>query len=232
LTGETPDISEYTAFDFFQFVIYYDPNDDSEDGKGRRKLARWLGPSPQVGQGLCYYLLKPNGQYIAWSMVRPITPNDYVNYPTLKDKLKEFNDKVQEHISAFNGNHILQTEEDEPEEDIFEPMQDGNVSVHDNELDMEDPNTLGFDPLVKAQFILPHKGGDMMATVVGRKRDLDGNLIGRKHCIPVLDSQAYEVEFLDGKRQQVSYNLLAEHLLSQVDEEGNQHQLFKEIVDH
>jgi hypothetical protein len=29
-----------------------------------------------------------------------------------------------------------------------------------------------------------------------------------------------------------SHNLLAEHLLSQVDEEGNQYQLFKEIVDH
>ena len=72
----------------------------------------------------------------------------------------------------------------------------------------------------------------MATVVVGWKRDLDGNLIGRKHHIPVLDSRAYEVEFLDGERQQVSYNLLAEHLLSQVDEEGNQHQLFKEIVDH
>jgi hypothetical protein len=185
LTGETPNISEYTDFDFYQFVIYYDPNDDSEDGKGCRKLARWLGPSPRVGQGLCYYLLKPNGQYITRLTVRPITPDDYVKYPILKDELKEFNDKVQEHIGAFDGNCILQTEEDEPEEDIFEPMDDGNVSVHDDKLDMEDPDMPGFDPLVKAQVILPHKGGDMMATVVGQKWDLDGNLIGRKHHIPV-----------------------------------------------
>jgi hypothetical protein len=42
----------------------------------------------------------------------------------------------------------------------------------------------------------------------------------------------YKVEFLHGERQQVSYNLLAEHLLSQVDEEDNQYQMFKEIVDH
>jgi hypothetical protein len=46
-------------------------------------------------------------------------------------------------------------------------MEDGNVSIHDNEVDMEDPNMPGFDPLVKAQVILPHKGGNMMATVVG-----------------------------------------------------------------
>jgi hypothetical protein len=49
---------------------------------------------------------------------------------------------------------------------------------------------------------------------------------------PVLDSRVYDVEFLDGERQEISYNLLAEHLLSQVDKEGNQYQIFKEIVDH
>ena len=39
-----------------------------------------------------------------------------------------------------------------------------------------------------------------------------------------------QVEFLDGERQQIAYNILAEHLLSQVDKEGNQYQLFTEIV--
>jgi hypothetical protein len=55
-TGETPDITEFMDFDFYQFVIYYDPNDD--DGMGRRKLARWLGPVVvSVGQGLCFTIL-------------------------------------------------------------------------------------------------------------------------------------------------------------------------------
>jgi hypothetical protein len=44
MTGETPDISEYTEFDFYQFVMYYDPNDTDETGIARRKLGRWLGP--------------------------------------------------------------------------------------------------------------------------------------------------------------------------------------------
>ena len=232
LTGETPDISEYTDFDFYQFVLYYDPNDDSVDDKGRRKLARWLGPSGRVGQGLCYYLLKPNGRYIARSTVRPIRPDDYEKYPTLKEDLKEFDRQVKEHVGTFDSNLILQTEADDPEEAVFSPPAESDTTFPNDEADFEDPDTPGFDPLVRAQVILPHKGGDMMATVMGRKRDLDGNLIGRKHNIPVLDSRAYEVEFLDGERQQVSYNLLAEHLLSQVDEDGNQYQLFKEIVDH
>ncbi len=33
LTGETPDISEFTDFDFYQFVIWYDPNDPNEGGQ-------------------------------------------------------------------------------------------------------------------------------------------------------------------------------------------------------
>jgi len=86
--------------------------------------------------------------------------------------------------------------------------------------------------LVQAEVILPHKGGDMMAKVVRCKHHAAGNLVGRKHKLPVLDSRVYKVEFLDGKHQEVSFNILAEHLLSQIDEEGNQYHIFKEIVDH
>lgn len=70
----------------------------------------------------------------------------------------------------------------------------------------------------------------MIAMVMKRKRDANGNLVWRKHRFPRLDSRVYEFEFLDGERQQIAYNILAEHLLSQVDEEGNQYQLFTEIV--
>ena len=47
-----------------------------------------------------------------------------------------------------------------------------------------------------------------------------------------MDSCIYEVEFLDGVRQHIAYNILAEHLLSSEDLEGNQFQIFKAIVDH
>jgi len=47
-----------------------------------------------------------------------------------------------------------------------------------------------------------------------------------------MDTRCYEVEFLDGKCHHIAYNVLAKHLLSGVDSEGNQFQIFKEIVDH
>jgi hypothetical protein len=233
MTGKLPDISTFTNFDFYQFVIYYDPNDSDDDGKGHRKLARWLGPSELVGQGLCYYLLKPNGPYIARSTVQPIPSDDYSQNPTIKDEMKDLDFKVKEQIGIFDADLILQTEADNPEEVLFKPPGDGDMPNQDNELDEEDdPDARGFNPLIRAQVILTHKGGDMTSTVVGWKRDANGNLVGQKHKIPVLDSRVYNVEFLDGERQEISNYLLAEHLLSQVDKEGNQYQIFKEIVDH
>jgi hypothetical protein len=35
-------------------------------------------------------------------VVRPITSDDYSQYPTLKDKMKDFDLKVKEHIGVFD----------------------------------------------------------------------------------------------------------------------------------
>jgi hypothetical protein len=40
------------------------------------------------------------------------------------------------------------------------------------------------------------------------------------------------VEFLDGDQKDITYNLLVEHLYSQVDKDGNPFHLSKEIINH
>jgi len=145
--------------------------------------------------------------------------------------MRTYHDAIKVSIGNFDDQLILQMEVDELEEVLVVPVPEGGLPTNDEGFD--EPETgRGFDPLVRAEVILPHKGGDMMAKVVGRKRDANGNLVGRKHKLPVLDLHVYEVELLDGERQEISFNILAEHLLSQIDEEGNQYQIFKEIVDH
>jgi hypothetical protein len=146
--------------------------------------------------------------------------------------MKGFNDKVKEHIGEFDSTTILQTEPEEPEETLFVSLPDGSGPPVDEEEDGEDTESPFFDPLVRAEVILPHKDGNMMAKVVGCKQDLNGNLVGRKHKIPILDSRVYEVKLRDRERQHILFNIMAEHLLSQIDEDGCQYQIFKEIVDH
>ena len=42
----------------------------------------------------------------------------------------------------------------------------------------------------------------------------------------------YEVEYQDGNKASLSDNAIAQNMFAQVDEEGNRHILFQEIVDH
>jgi hypothetical protein len=58
VTGETPDISEWIDFDFYDLIWYHDPPDlIAETTTAVRKLGRWLGVSNRVGSVLTYWVL-------------------------------------------------------------------------------------------------------------------------------------------------------------------------------
>jgi len=62
LTRETPDIMEYLDFHFFQLVKYYESTTFPNQ---HEYLGRRLGLAHKVGQAMCYWILKENGQVIA-----------------------------------------------------------------------------------------------------------------------------------------------------------------------
>jgi hypothetical protein len=78
--------------------------------------------------------------------------------------------------------------------------------------------------------LLLYGGEAKKATGVGRKRDHDGRPIGKRHANPLLDTRLYEVEFPDGSTEAIAANLIAENMLSQVDDEG--YSVLSKIVDH
>jgi hypothetical protein len=51
VTGNTPDISEYIAFEWYQPIYYYDRSNFPED---REIIGGWIGVAHNVGQALCY----------------------------------------------------------------------------------------------------------------------------------------------------------------------------------
>jgi hypothetical protein len=69
------------------------------------------------------------------------------------------------------------------------------------------------------------------AKVTKRLRDTEGHPIRTANNNPLLDTREYEVEFLDGHIESMSVNLIAQHLFSQVDEEGHRHVLLDDIID-
>ena len=65
-----------------------------------------------------------------------------------------------------------------------------------------------------------------------RTTGTDGKTIGKYNHKPILDSRKHEVELPDGVVDGYHHNIILEYLLSQVDEEGRESILMKEISDH
>ena len=65
-----------------------------------------------------------------------------------------------------------------------------------------------------------------------RALDSEGKPIGKESLNPITDTRLYEVEFVDGTIETVPANVIAENLLSQVDQEGHRQLLLDKIISH
>ena len=70
------------------------------------------------------------------------------------------------------------------------------------------------------------------AIVKKRAVDVDDVPIGKANVNPIMDTRRYKVEYEDGTKEILPANILAENILSQVDEDGHKQLLFEEIIDH
>ena len=100
VTGETPDISEWIDFEFYDRVWCYNQKKIEIDGSGRR-LARWLGVAHRVGSDLCYWLLLQSGKVIARTTVQYVVRDDYLN-DDVKSEIERFDQTVEERMSDQN----------------------------------------------------------------------------------------------------------------------------------
>ena len=80
--------------------------------------------------------------------------------------------------------------------------------------------------------MLPRGGTLARGRVTERKRDHEGNVIGRSNANPILDSREYGVKFEDGDATEMTANAIAESMYAMCDENGNHILLFDAIVEH
>jgi hypothetical protein len=237
IEGNTPDISEYAQFDWYQYVWYHDPAVQFPDDP--KKLGRWIGVAHDVGSPMTFWILPASCRVLARSTVFPLT-KDELDDPLVKARLVELDLAVAEKI----GNSVENDDVDEaliglfPEipDDIFVPdAESGDYEPADGsdvvpEADEFTPEE--YDEYLTAEVLLPNMGEMTKAKVIGRKRDADGNPVGLRNANPLLDTRQYEVEFADVATDVFTANLIAENLYSQVDEEGNSYSVMGEIIDH
>ena len=99
LTGETPDISEYLDFSFYDWYWY---NDNAD--LGETKLGRWLGVSHHVVSLMSYWILTLKGHVISWTTMSRVT-NLEKQQTDVMQRLAEFDSAI---TARFNDNaHVL-----------------------------------------------------------------------------------------------------------------------------
>ena len=237
VTGETPDISEYLDFSFYDPCWY---NDNA--GLGETKLGRWLGVSHRIGSLMSYWLLTTQGTVISRTTVSRVT-NLELETTDIKERLARFDTNIQQQLN--DAAHFLphggKTRPNDWDLDPLEHDADFAAEFHDvvsnDEVKEADTNftpEVYDDTYINMELALP-RGDDAhpaLAKVTKRLRDANGIPIGVAHDNPILDTRMYEVEYPDGTKVALAANYIAENLFAQVDDDGNRQVLMDEIIGH
>ena len=72
VTGETPDISDWLDFSFFDLVHYWKNDTMLDMTDDKKQFGYWLGVSHRVGTVLTYWILKALGKIIANASVKHV----------------------------------------------------------------------------------------------------------------------------------------------------------------
>jgi hypothetical protein len=236
-TGHTPNIAALCTYSFYDYCWFW----DSEQGflDQQRVLGRWLGISHDIGGPLTYFTLPKSCRPIARSIVTPVTPEALLE-PANKALAEELDKVIDEKIGKFRTNKEVAEELGM----LFGPsgdLCDGDLDPFDEIEAAEEPALMPeadewtpetFDKYLAAEVLLPHGGELVRAKVTGRKRVVDGTPVGVAHLKPILDTCEYEVSFPNKSTNCYAANMIAESLYSQVDADGREFILMKEIVDH
>ena len=229
INGETPDISEFAESKWYEWVKFRDAQVAFPDDNF--VLARYLGPSFDIGPAMTAKLLKENGEYVHRSTYRGLT-EDEIKDP-LEIKARElFDIAINDRLGAEATIADFSKEEldvETPINPLYEDDCDKNLPHVPDRDDIEDDH---YDQYIGSDVLLPL--GDKFKTgrVTGRKRNADGKETGTANPNSILDSREYIIEFPDGAEAEYSANVIAENMYAQCDIDGHQHLILDAIVDY
>ena len=224
---QTPDISRIAEFPWYAWIWWHDQL--APFPIPRKTLGRYLGPTKDIGPVLTAKILKPNGQVIHRSSYTAVTKEE-MEQPNVRANMEKYTEQVTKALAAKAEGHNKLVFPETPDYEPYSDWDNGKEPVTIPDRDDYDIST--YDPYMHSQVILPHEGEPKLAKVKFRKRDSEGNLIGRAAANPVQDTREYVVEFEDGSEGQYSANIISQNMISQVDEDGNQQPLLRQLVGH
>ena len=191
---------------------------------------------------MSYWILPESGIPISATTVQRITYDERSSEET-KKRMNEYDERLKRVFDAQSapiiGLHDIPTSKvidpynEDPAffEEFTRVIDDATLKHADDEADAIDilpDNYVGMEMAIT-------RGGEgamVHANVRRRVCDKEGRPIGNPHSNPLLDSRLYEVEYADGHIEELTANVIAENLISQVDEEGRRQMMLDSIIDH
>lgn len=234
--GSTPDISLYALFSWYEPVFYLDPA--TTFPKERKDIGFWLGVEESCSDIMAHRILKANGEVVIRKSVWALSKDDLA-LPEIQERIEE----GKERINAKFGDHLRNIPPGrnmrilEPveglfeEEDLLDEPEEPELCAKDVD-DIEEEYPGGYDQYINAQVTISKNGRPARAQVKQRHMDCNGNPVGRSNPNPLLDTREYDVVFPDGSTDYLTANLIADNIYSQVDPDGRNVSIFKEICDH
>ena len=78
MSGQTGDISSLYEFEWFQWVMFFQPKETYPNNK--MFIVIWIGPAIDVGTAMTYKILRPDGGYVCCSTFRSWTFKEEANH--------------------------------------------------------------------------------------------------------------------------------------------------------
>jgi hypothetical protein len=224
VTSDTCNISEYVDFSFYNWVWFWHTPSSQEPAQP----GRWLGVSHRVGTVLCYWVLTRKGSILSRSTVQNVTELEMQvdeNKKLFDDMDVEIKRKMDGGAHATEPLPNLLYLEDEPA--------DGPECFNVNGFVPDVDNVDGYDEYIGAELMFDFMGDDAAwGRVIKRAKGENGQPLGARNANPILDTRMYTVQLSDGSHCELSANIIAENLYAQVNEQGHQQLIFREIFGH
>jgi len=226
ITGNTPDISEWLDFDFYDWCWFWQgPTHELTESKA--EIGKVLGVAHRIGSDLCYWILTDTGRVIARTTVQRVTKEDLL-LPHVQLKMQVFEDKIKPKMES-ERHRVNSPAEGLTLDDEEDPNDEPEGETKPEQDDFTEET---YDAYLGAELLIPSGDQFIVGRVMKRTRDDNGNPVGQRNSNPILDTRVYEVQFGDGSTVEYGANLVAENMMAQSDPEGNRHMIFREIVDH
>ena len=236
LTGEQGDISNICQYGWYEWVYFWDQKQSWP--LARKRLGRVLGPARGQGNEMCQYIMDERGNIIPRRTLRKLRVDELHSKDEESKRdiftaliTKRYGSTFQPQFAPRRKNASAAEAMEyytDGDEESRECLEQEDVTDHNGKLLNQQPM---YDVLLHSELLVQNGDNYEVGKVARRALGHDGQTCGTYDPDPFLNTMIYEVELPDGSIKEVSANVIAENILTQVDDDGFSQVMLEAIVD-